>query len=204
MKLEEILLTKEEIPILHKTCFQVPVSSALLLPNASFDPTLAHQMFPVAFKEWLEDLKNYTLTLEDPSEKKWISDAFLSKPFKIKQEYGKQVLLPLYWDDQVYTTPTGFPRVLSISRDGGGSLILSDEPEGVIVDSPFIRFSEEKLAHYGNNFPEIVSEEGYALMHLYHHHNVDYYPGALFLRNWAILTVNACLTQQVQQNRKKV
>ena len=32
-------------------------------------------------------------------------------------------------------------------------------------------------------------------MHVYAQHNIDHYPGALFLRNWAILYMNEVFKQ---------
>ena len=51
---------------------------------------------------------------------------------------------------------------------------------------PYILFSEEKAKEFkskGNRF------------FVYSPHNIDYYPGALFLRNWAIMYMNEVLKE---------
>jgi hypothetical protein len=57
MELEELFLKKEELPILYKTCFQIPIHPKLLDPSLNINTPIANRIFPEVAEEWYEDLK---------------------------------------------------------------------------------------------------------------------------------------------------
>lgn len=194
MKLEELLLTKEEIPVVYHPgghpIFYVPIHPALLRPDVQIDPEIPKMVFSQVAKEWYDELKAFTKDLKDDNpDKEWFQRVFLKKRPKIKKEFERQRIFPIYWEDYVDFDDNGFARVLSISRDAGGSLFFNKSEMPGIIMAPYVNFSPEKFSSYrlGEPFPD---EPNAALAHVYGHHNVDYYPGALFLRNWALLTLN--------------
>ncbi len=52
----------------------------------------------------------------------------------------------------------------------------------------YMRCSPKKLREYQKKNGRI---------YVYHQHNVDYYPSALFLRNWAIAYLNEAMKQML-------
>ena len=210
MKLENLMLRKEEIPILNDTCFQVPIHPKLLSPSIKIDENLARTTFPKVAEEWYNELIEYSKNLKDKNTKKWVDEVFLEKKLKIRKEYGFQKLNTVGWEDRIFTLENGFVHSFSISRNAGGSLYLSKSDMTCKTFVPFnatigyIRFSkdkalefniEDKIIKLGNNM-EGVRVYVYAL------HNVDYYPGALFLRNWAILYLNNAVKQVLKETPK--
>lgn len=202
LQLEQLLLTKEELPLrLAKephdlTGFRhpflvVPIHPKLFLPGLSINPSLAHDVFEQAAKEWYEDLKLYLDSPESEPERKWTYEVFVKPGLRFRKERGEQVVA-ISWSDFVRLSETGFAYVLSISRDGGGTLgIAYDEPEPGFIGKRDVLFTPEKFAAYAA--PGEESTERHTLGYQYGHHNIDHYPGALFLRNWAILYLNAAL-----------
>jgi hypothetical protein len=197
------MLRKEEIPILNETGFQVPIFPKLLNPDIKIDENLAKTIFPKVAKEWYNDLIEYSKNLKDKNTKKWVDEVFLEKKLKIRKEYGFQKLNTVGWEDRIFTLENGFVHSFSISRNAGGSLYLSKSDMNcktfVSFDSPagFIRFAKDKALEF-NIRDEIIKLgndiEGIEA-YIYAQHNVDYYPGALFLRNWAILYLNEAVKQ---------
>lgn len=194
MNINDLLLNKEELPILCERCFQVPIHPLLIDFNTKLNPKLANEVFKKAAYEWYSDLSDYTKKLPDDAEvKNWIENIFLSKPLNIISDHGRQLLGN--WEDNVLTARNGFATMLSISRNAGGSLYFNTEERSCSVmanltrGSRYIRFSPEKIKEYAFRCPVEKSE----LMHIYAHHNIDYFPGALFLRNWAIIYLNEAL-----------
>lgn len=203
MELKDLMLKKEEIPILHENCFQVPIHPKLLNPNIKIDENLARKVFPKVAHEWYEELKEYSNKLEDKDTKNWIDRVFLKKKPRIKKEYSYQVLdTLLHWEDRVFTSENGFANLLSISRDAGGSLYFQkdnfDCRRFCSFDSPteYIRFSKDKSLEF-NIEDKIITGKGFEgiYLHVYASHNIDYYPGALFLRNWAINYLNEAMKE---------
>lgn len=82
------MLRKEEIPILHENCFQVPIPPQLLNPHIEIDENLARAIFPKVAKEWYNELTEYSKNLEDKHTQKWIDEVFLEKKLRIRKEYG--------------------------------------------------------------------------------------------------------------------
>ena len=198
MELDKLLLRKEELPI-NETWFYVPIHPRLLDPTISLNPELAREVFPQVAQEWYEDLSEYAESVEDPQTRDWIKQAFLERRPKIKSEYGRNVLDTIYWEDDITPDDNGFVRGLSISRNFGGSLYFN---KGDMSCERFIfyegneriaRFSKGKFKEFGAEGIHQDPEDRGVMMHVYAQHNVDHYPGALFLRNWAIAYENEAL-----------
>ena len=201
MELEKLFLRKEELPILNETYFQVPIHPRLFDRNIQIDKKLANNVFPQAAEGWYNDLTEYTKTVEDKSTKEWINRVFLNKKPEIKKEYGGQMIEHLNWEDKVLTLENGLAHSLSISRNYGGTLYYNGEESGGILGGHVsfdekinsegnIRFSKDKAKEFAVKiYDDFFKVETYGL------HNVDNYPGALFLRNWAILYMNEIFKQ---------
>ena len=181
MKLEELLLRKEEVSIVNERGVVVPIHPAPL--NAfRVDPDIAHNVFPQAAEEWYDELQAYARTVDD-EEKGWLKEQYLNKPLQIRKEYGRQIVDPPgFWTDDVITRENGFASSLMIDRDAGSSLYLENSILDIFVVLGNLKLSEEKLREFSSGY-------------VYAPHNVDYYPGALFLRNWALLYENEVLKQ---------
>ena len=219
--LEDLLLTKEEIPIFpYMSCvvpmcvFNVPIHHSLLSVDVKIDPELANKLFPEAAREWYKDFQAYLTALEkseseeDKEEKeklKWYKEVFLPLGETVSIDLGRQCLGEIkLWQDLVAVTENGFARVLSINRNAGGSLIFNPEAGPEYIGSRFVKFSEEKfkaynVRHYTDSsgrkieMPELPVPG--SISYVYELHNVDHYPGALFLRDWAILYLNVALKE---------
>ena len=124
---------------------------------------------------------------------------------KIKKEFGHQSILRGAWIDDIVLDSNGFAWGLSINRDAGGSLYFNKEDfsckEFLFNDlkNAYIKFSEEKAKHFA-----VENRAEGAVVHTYAHHNIDHYPGALFLRNWAILYINSAMEHIVRQNLESI
>ena len=200
MELEDLRLTKEEIPILHEACFQVPIHHKLLDPTLSIEPNIASRIFERTALEWYQDLEQYRKTADlDKETKEWYDNVWLRELPRIEIQYGSQIMVPGHWTDEHINQDNGLTRCFSISRDSGGSLHfpgLTDECKSCLSiirkNKGYIRFSPEKAKEFG--FNEYISlKEKFTNVNIYGHHNIDYYPGALFLRNWAINYMNEAL-----------
>lgn len=192
MNIEQLVLTKEEIPILHGRCFELPIHPALL--REKLNPLLAHHVFPQAAKEWYDDFSEAVKRETDPQNKRWYEEVFLVHP-EITIENGHQVLISLLhgvWRDMVLTEENGFASSLSINRDVGGTIgYQRDISVHNYICPPYVNFTPEKLRAYAAQPPS----EGLrgVRAHSYNLHNVDHLPGALFLRNWGLLYLNAAM-----------
>ena len=130
--LEDLLLTKEEIPIFpYMSCvvpmcvFNVPIHHSLLSVDVKIDPKLANKLFPEAAREWYKDFQAYLTALEkseseeDKEEKeklKWYKEVFLPLGETVSIDLGRQCLGEIkLWQDLVAVTENGFARVLSIN-----------------------------------------------------------------------------------------
>ena len=194
-----LLLKKEELPILHGTSFYVPIHPDLLKEDIRLDPQIANRVFPQAAHEYHQDLTAYIETMEDGQDKKWYKEVFLKDPTVQKDKLGRQSILGGMWEDLVFTTETGFAHALSINRNAGGTLFFNGEDRQCTrsyVFPPIVNFTPEKFAAYA---VEKLSGTRGVTANAYAHHNIDNYPGALFLRNWAILYLNAALKELHQR-----
>jgi hypothetical protein len=181
MKLEELFLKKEELPILHKTCFQIPIHPKLLSEDLRNYESLAKDIFPYIADDWYSDLKKYVAN--DKDGKKWIDEVYLDKKPEIKSELHRQFVNDV-WEDLIQTADNGLVTCFSINRNAGGSLYFNEEEFNCqSFGKVYIKFSEEK-------WKEFQFEDEFNKLHVYAPHNIDSYPGALFLRNWAIKYMN--------------
>ena len=199
MNLEDVLLRKEELPIIGENRFQVPIYPSLLRSDVVFDSRIASQVFPIAAEEWHSDLTAYVQNLPEntPDErlkKNWIKDSYLDKPVEIiKEGNGRQRLR--FWEDLVGCDKRGFVTHFSISRNAGGSLYLGNDFEREqFAFAKLVKFNDDKKKRYS------IDKMGMK-MNMYSMHNVDYYQGALFLRNWAILYLNEALREVERQGK---
>jgi len=191
MRLEELLLRKEELPIVGENRFQIPIFPTLLSTDMLFDRRLAQRVFPKAAQEWFDDLSEYARCLEEGEKKQWLEETYLDKPMSVHiNELGRQIVDPPgFWEDLVITHDNDFVSGFSISRNAGGSLYLGNEIDMQQFASPkLVRFNPEKLSMFA-----VAAEP--SKIYGYSKHNVDYYQGALFLRNWAILYLNEAMRE---------
>jgi hypothetical protein len=201
MELEKVLLKKEELPIevnenLYSPYFTVPIHPRLLDPNISMDKNLAREVFLRAAKEWYDDLRQYAKKIKNKENKNWIEHLFLGKKLSIKEEHGSQVVYPVRWEDTVFTSENGFAAHLSISRNAGGSLFFSKNESVQGIGFRIVRFLPEKFLEYRCRISERDGDGSRGVAaYVYCQHNIAHYPGALFLRNWAILYLNEALKQ---------
>jgi hypothetical protein len=196
MKLEELLLRKEELPIIttaKRPIFNVPIHPRLLDDDLKTDPEIAHKVFAQVALEWYEELSQYTDRLGDKDMQIWYREVFIPHKPVIDARNGRQKISPSgMWEDMAVIGDNGFATGLSINRNAGGSLFVDVQRREQIVGPPTVLFSPEKTKEYATTyFPERIS----FFCHAYCHHNIDHYPGALFLRNWAIMYLNEAMRQ---------
>ena len=188
------LILKEEIPILYENLFVMPIHKKLLEPQTQLNPNLAKRVFKKSAEEWYGDLKEYAKTLEDKTKREWINRVFLKKPL-IEERCRFQRIKHLGWEDDTLNSNNGFVFSLYISRNGGGGLYFNKSDLNcettIKLNSPnmCLKFSEEKLLEFG------VEDDQHARLFIYGMHNVNSYPAALFLRNWAINYLNEAMKE---------
>jgi hypothetical protein len=190
MELDDLLLTKKELPILYGNCFIIPIHPKLLSDGISIDPKIANRVFPQVAAEWYDDLKEYVGNLGEGETKTWIKTVFLKETPKITESYGHQVIKPGVWEDNVWTKENGLAHCLSIDRNAGGSLYIMEHPELIML--PYVNFTPKKFKEFDTGE---MDQDNAVTSHMYGQHNIDHYPGALFLRNWAILYLNEVFKQ---------
>jgi hypothetical protein len=180
MELEKLFLAKTELPILHDNCFQIPIHPKLLDSNIKIREEIAREIFPQVAEEWKNDLKDYLPLERDLEKRKWYEEVFLKKREKIIRKNFSQFFG--IWEDNTQTLDNGFVCGFSISRNAGGSLYFNQEEMNCqSFGNIYIKFSEDKRKEFENENKRIWT---------YAPHNIDYFPGALFLRNWAIKYMN--------------
>jgi hypothetical protein len=180
MEISQLLLTKEELPILHDSCFQIPIHPKLLDPEINLNPKIAKEIFPKVAEEWRNDLIKHIPEEKDLEKREWYENAFLKSHDKIVKEYDSQSFGT--WRDEIQLSDNGLVVGFSISRNGGGSLYFNkDNDLCQSFGKPYIRFSDEKAKEFEFKDKRFL---------VYAPHNIDFYPGALFLRNWAIEYMN--------------
>lgn len=186
MKLEELFLRKEELPILHKSCFQIPIHPKLLDEKLNIDKEIAHKIFLQVADDWYDDLSRYVETENLKIEElKWIKEVYLLEKPKIEKRFNSQIILGC-WEDRIQTRNNGFVDCFLINRDFEGSLYFDEEDDNCkSFGKSYIKFSEEKFKEF-----EFERIGNYQKILTYASHNIDNYPGALFLRNWAIQYMN--------------
>ena len=202
--LENLILKKEEIPILNETCFQVPIHPIFLSDHVSISENLAKEVFPKAVKEWYEDLIRYSDNLCDKNTKEYINEFFLKSSPNIEKKHGNQIITPLCWEDNILTLENGFVCSFSIRRNSGGTLWFNKEDMNcrvfVSLNNSYSLFPKEKIIEYVAK-DQIINpgdSDETASMYVYAQHNIDNYPGALLLRNWAIIYLNEAMRQTLK------
>jgi len=190
MELEELFLKKEELPILHEFCFSIPIHPKLLSPDIKIDKSIAQKIFSQIAEEWYNDLKEYAEIEKDESKKVWYQKVFLREKPRIKWKYETQFFRG--WEDRVGFMENGFVRDFMISRNAGGSLYFNQEDSNCerLIPDYLVKFSKEKFLEF-----EFKKVRNFSIAHFYSQHNIDSYPGALFLRNWAIRYMNEVFKQ---------
>jgi len=190
MKLENLFLKKEELPILHDFCFRIPIHPKLLNPNIEIDKSIAQKIFPQIAEEWYDDLNEYAKLEKNKSKKEWYQKVFLRERPKIEWKYSNQIFGG--WEDRIGFMENGLVRDFMINRNAGGSLYFNQDDfncEGLIPDY-LVKFSKEKSTEF-----EFRKVENFSIAHFYSQHNIDSFPGALFLRNWVIKYMNEVFKQ---------
>lgn len=191
-------LTKDEIKITKFGGFEVPIPPVLLNPSTRLDPKLAQRVFSEVPSAWYDELSAY---LEGPEGMKDENKDFYRQSFlgrkrpTIIEEFGEKTLDTVPWKDRVHTDERGFATSLMINRNSGGSLYYTEGDrcceKGIDLDGEdniFFRLSREKISQL------IHGKSGkYGELRVYAHHNVDYLPGAFFLRDWALRYINAAM-----------
>ncbi len=203
MELEQLLLRKEELPISLATVevngfrspfFEIPIYPKLLSDEISLNPRIANNVFEQAAKEWYEDLKLYLDSDESEPERDWTKRVFYDKGLNITREYD-EIYVNEIWKDSVTNFKNGFAFGLSISRNAGGSLVIPfGEIRNQYVGFSNVLFSPEKFRAYRSSNREWDYNNS-TIGYLYGQHNIDNYPGALFLRNWGILYLNQAMKE---------
>lgn len=195
MQLEDLMIKKEEIPILYECCSQVPIHPKLLSQNININENVAREVFSEAAEEWYIDLKEHWMKLENKSTKEWIKRVFLKKKPRVIKEYFNQKLNTIGWRDRVFCRDNGFAYSLSINRNFGGTLYFNKEDSNcrefyLGLNIGYIRFPKNKASEF-----DTKENAKFTTFYIYGSHNIDNYPGALFLRNWAILYLNKAMKQ---------
>ena len=200
LSLDDLFLRKEELPILHGTSFHVPIHPLLLSEGVKISPLIPRQVFPIVAWEWFEEFTAYCDTVTDEETREWYQKSFLSRrPSFMEFADGLLGLKSPGWKPESYHLSNGFAHTLCIERSYGGSLYFNQGGSNYRVPvlsgrNKYVLFSEEKArAFCFKDDSSSSSEKEY--FHVYAHHNVEYYPGALFLRNWAVECVNKALRQ---------
>lgn len=207
MNIQDLLLTKEELPILNGLSV-VPIHPRLLESRVRLDKQLANQVFPQAAKEWYDDLKAYSDNCEDNTTKDWIDSVFLEQPLKLINRGDKQEIANCYWEDGVETLDNGFASSLIIVPGDPIFLYLDQSQpftlfpkDRALIFNP-TQMTEEKLKEFTIQKINVYEGDKSYPTQIYQQHGVDSYPQALFLRNWAILYLNAAMKQVLKPSFK--
>lgn len=199
MELNDLLLKKEEVPILNERNFMLPIYPKLLDSNIRIDPNIASEVFPRTANEWYNDLKEYVETTDLDKEKREWYELFLEEKPKVEMKYHNQSIMNGSWEDKSFLGDNGFATGFSINRDFGGSIYFNKSmgrvTEFVPFDSPegYICFSEEKVKAFGVGEEMNIGNWKGMMVNVYSLHNVDHHPGALFLRNWGMNYLNEAI-----------
>ncbi|MCX6750227.1 MAG: hypothetical protein NTZ83_02115 [Candidatus Pacearchaeota archaeon] len=189
-KLEGLSLKKEELPILDKNFFQIPIHPRLLDPKIQINKLLARQIFPKVVQDWYEDLRDYIP--ENKEEGEWISRVFLKNKPAIIKYFNHQTINEI-WSEEVNFAENGFVNCFSINgNDGRASLYFSKNLDSCknLIPNQYVQFPYKKVKEF-----EYEKIDTLSLVHTFSLHKVDSFPEALFLRNWAITWTNEALEQ---------
>ena len=191
-------LTKDEIRIFgpSNTGFYVPIHPTLLERSRSFDRTLANRVFPQAAGEWYEDLQVLlanTPALE-PDLREFCNELLRYGKPRVLAVDGRQELEHIGWEDRVRMDRRGFATTFALSPSTN-SLYFNEEDRNCKVALSLTGGSETRFNLSREKVKSLACEEhgDFAIVATYAKHNVDTFPGALFLRNWAMAYVNAAM-----------
>ncbi|MEK6913805.1 MAG: hypothetical protein AABW47_04010 [Nanoarchaeota archaeon] len=185
MNINSLLLTKEELPILHNGCFQIPIHPKLLDSNLRINPLIAKNIFSKVAEEYRADLTEYASQEKDIAKREWYENVFL-KDRKVVKKNNQQFFG--IWEDEIKLSDNGLVIGFSISRNAGGSLYFAENENSCIgiIPNCMIKFTPDKAREFEIGY----GGGGISSAFVYSSHNIDDYPGALFLRNWAIEYMN--------------
>lgn len=219
MDLESLLLRKEEIPITEipdhdgnpRPHFFLPIHPSLVgsdeqhlvRPGVSLGHGIARRIFSDVASDWYDDLTDYRKSLDASHRflsgerldryKKWIDSVYLAERAWVEKRSYKQVVMPMgTWQDHVHILDNGFVQDFMINRDYGGSLYVSWNSHERIQS-----FAGSQVKFTGEKFSEYAAEDDFGRTgsNVFLSHNMDYYPGGLFLRNWAMRWHNEALKE---------
>lgn len=213
MDIDQILLDRGEVLIhdsfdpSHPTetphpIFFVPIHPKLLSKNVSMNEFYAKSAFPEVVDDWQDDLKKYSDSIMenknypeefDKEEYKSYIDTHISRKVEAVFEHNEYKLKPTSWESSVTTSETGFARSISVGASMGGTLFF--DPNSEYMVSPHdLKFSDEKFLEYQSDKKFGNPKDG-LYVNAYSHHNIDWYPSGLFLRNWAVKYLNKVMKQ---------
>ena len=90
MEISQLFLIKEELPILHDSCFQIPIHPKLLDSSLRLNPSIAKDIFSKVAEEWRDDLTEYAIQEKDLEKREWYEQVFLKKHDNIvKKNYSQ-------------------------------------------------------------------------------------------------------------------
>src|SRR3989344_485117 len=120
MELEQLLLRKEELPILRGTAFHVPIHPALLRNGVQIDD-IGWRVFEQAAQEWFDDLSTYC---ESPNveNREWIAKTFLRERPVVTKINGVPTIKYRGLRAYVVCDLRGFVKAFAPGGATGGSL----------------------------------------------------------------------------------
>jgi len=208
MKLEELLLKREEIPIggynreFSSPACIVPIHHSLrdhIPDNIKYDRELAYSVMNETIDWYVEDLKEYYEQLVDLATKQWVEKAFLDRLPEKRDDWGESSPLGGGWIvymvlSQNFLYSLGLTVHCHLYADTGS--FVSDD-----INSTYARFTKEKFIEFSKDgdVREDVRDFGrdrkyyFCRAYAWHQHNVDIIPEAIMLRDWAILYENLLL-----------
>ena len=195
MGIDSCILSKEEVKIIESGNFYIPIHPKLIDPNVSINPDLARNVFEKSAYEWYEDLIRHYDLVSDKTEKNFIKREFLDLFSGVSNKDGELCLLNGVWKNIFGLSDNGFADTLSISRNSRGSLYFNkiDSCEYFIplngMENRYFKIGKEKALEFC--YDKFIDSPG--KIYTYNKHNVENFPSALFLRNWALNYVNAAL-----------
>ncbi|MCX6774797.1 MAG: hypothetical protein NTY99_01760 [DPANN group archaeon] len=185
MKLERLLLKKEEIPIVPSTnyayvrpIFTIPIHPKLIDYGTKLDPELARSVFPQALEEWQKDLPKLAQKLRHCE----VAQEHLGKYLGKKITLEKGTIQPMGWTCEISKMPNGFAERLDLG--------VQDD---LVYDGATVTPWNTTSYFPNKKFKQYRSDDGN--MARYSLHNVDHFANALFFKEWAILYLNEALKQ---------
>lgn len=184
MRLKELFLTKEEVPVDDRAVVvHIPIHPKLVDPNKNIDRDIALKVLPRVAADFRGDIKRY---LELPDAHEWIRRAYTKPPRLIRM--GLNYVLDGVAVFDYHCNPNGLVNTFSI--DDGSTIYFSTEESygGEYLDSPKARgsrLSPRKVSEFS-----VKRTPSGHLLYFYNQHNIETYPQALILRNWAIHYMN--------------